>query len=157
MNIFVLDLDVDKCAKYHVDKHSTKMCVEYAQLLCGVHHIINENKYLIPYRLTHKNHPCSIWVRDCTENYIWLCKLALELCYEYTFRYGKIHKSQAVVEWAYKNIPNLPSKGKTTPFALAIPIDCKGDDVVESYRSYYKNHKQNIASWKTRGVPKWFS
>lgn len=28
MNIFVLDLDIKKCAKYHVDRHCTKMIVE---------------------------------------------------------------------------------------------------------------------------------
>jgi hypothetical protein len=33
MNIFLLDWDVRKCAQYHVNRHSTKMCVEYAQLL----------------------------------------------------------------------------------------------------------------------------
>ncbi len=39
MNIFILDLDVKKCAQYHVDKHVVKMILETAQLLCGVHHV----------------------------------------------------------------------------------------------------------------------
>jgi len=39
MNIFILDWDVKKNAKYHVDKHVVKMILETAQLLCGVHHM----------------------------------------------------------------------------------------------------------------------
>jgi len=40
MNIFVLDRDVRKCAEYHNDKHVVKMILESAQLLCGVHHMV---------------------------------------------------------------------------------------------------------------------
>ena len=39
MNIFFLDFDTKKCAKYHCDKHVVKMILETAQLLCGVHHM----------------------------------------------------------------------------------------------------------------------
>lgn len=28
MNIFVLDLDINRCAKYHNDKHCIKMIIE---------------------------------------------------------------------------------------------------------------------------------
>ena len=155
MNIFVLDLEPKKSAQYHVNSHSSKMCVEYSQLLCGVHHMIN-SPYDIPYKLSHKNHPCAIWARECYENYIWLCDLALETCKEYTHRYGKTHKSQAVVEWCMVNKPNLPEKGDITPFALAMPDECKTTDPVESYRKYYMEHKRNLAVWKNRETPKWF-
>ena len=68
MNIFVLDLDVKKCAEYHVDKHVVKMILESAQLLCGVHHIVSPDNVNIPYKLSHKNHPCSIWTRKSLSN-----------------------------------------------------------------------------------------
>ncbi len=42
MNIFVLDWDIKKCVKYHVDKHVVKMILETAQLLCGVHHMTDQ-------------------------------------------------------------------------------------------------------------------
>lgn len=88
MNIFLLDYDVKKCAQSHVDKHVVKMILETAQLLCGAHHVIGTTDN-IPYKLSHKNHPCSIWVRESLTNYLYLCELGLELCYEYTYRYGK--------------------------------------------------------------------
>jgi hypothetical protein len=64
MNIFVLDRDVKKCAEYHNDKHVVKMILETAQLLCGVHHMTESGYGDVPYKLSHKNHPCSIWARE---------------------------------------------------------------------------------------------
>lgn len=155
MNIFVLDLDPKKCAEYHNNRHNIKMILESAQLLCGVHHIVG-SQYDIPYKLSHKNHPCSIWSRECIENYIWLCDLGLALCREYTYRYGKRHKSQDVIEWCIVNKPNIPEIGNTTPFALAMPDDCKVGSVVDSYRQYYMTHKKSLGQWKNRSIPDWF-
>ena len=36
MNIFVLDDDIEKCARYHCDKHVVKMILESAQMLSTV-------------------------------------------------------------------------------------------------------------------------
>jgi hypothetical protein len=155
MNIFVLDLEPKKCAEYHSNSHVVKMILETAQLLCGVHHMSN-SKYEIPYKLSHKNHPCSIWSRECLENYIWLCDLGLELCKEYTYRYGKRHKSQDVIEWCVVNLPNLSTKGNLTTFALAMPIECKIGSPVDSYREYYRKEKKSFATWKNREIPYWF-
>ena len=155
MNIFVLDTDPKKCAQYHVDKHVVKMILETAQLLCGCHHV-TESQYEIPYKLSHKNHPCSIWVRQCIENYIWLCDLGLELCAEYTYRYGKRHKSQDVIEWCLINTPNIPTNGDITPFALAMPDECKVGTAIDSYRAYYMLEKRELAAWKNRQVPEWY-
>ena len=98
MNIFWLDWDLEKCAEYHCDKHCTKMIVEYAQLLCTAHHVLQDDRSDIPYRLVHKNHPCAIWARESLSNYLVLCELGLELCKEYTHRYKKTHKSKQVLE-----------------------------------------------------------
>jgi hypothetical protein len=155
MNIFVLDVNTKKCAEYHNDKHVVKMILETAQLLCGVHHVV-ESGYETPYKLSHKNHPSAIWVRECLENYIWLCDLGLELCKEYTYRYEKRHKSQAVIEWCIINKPNLKINDDLTPFALAMPDECKVDDAIQSYRNYYMTEKRRMANWKNRETPEWF-
>jgi hypothetical protein len=155
MNIFVLDQDPRVCAEYHNNRHAVKMIVEYAQLLCGVHHM-TESNLDIPYKLSHKNHPCSIWARKCIENYIWLCDLGLELSKEYTHRYGKRHKSQDIIEWCMTNLPNLPEFGDITEHPKAMPEECKTDDVVESYRRYYIMEKKSFCNWKNREIPNWF-
>jgi hypothetical protein len=155
MNIFVLDENPQIAAQMHNDKHVVKMILETAQLLCGVHHM-TDSQYVIPYKLSHKNHPCSIWSRECIENYTWLCELGIALCDEYQYRYGKRHKSLDVIEWALFYRPNLPTYGDITPFALAMPDECKVNSAVESYRTYYIMHKKSLGSWKNRKEPDWF-
>ena len=154
MNIFFLDFDTKKCAQYHCDKHVVKMILETAQLLCGTHWVIGNEA---PYKLSHKNHPCSIWVRESLSNYLYLCDLGLELCKEYTYRYGRRHKSQDVIEWCLINKPNIQDVDFTSP-PLAMGDEFKiGNDVIESYRNYYKESKSKIVSWKNREKPEWFS
>lgn len=155
MNIFVLDLDPRKCAEYHSNRHVVKMCIEYAQLLCGAHWMTEGGQYEIPYKLSHKNHPCAIWTRKSLSNYQYLCELGLELCYEYTYRYGKRHKSQDIIEWCRGNLPNIEDRGVTTP-ALAMPDHYKEKDPISSYRRYYIEDKSSFAHWKNRETPEWF-
>lgn len=155
MNIFFLDFNTNKCAKYHCDKHVVKMILETAQLLCGVHHTTPKVTPQVPYKLSHKNHPCAIWARESLSNYLYLCDLGLELCKEYTYRYGKRHKSQDVIEWCLINKPNIVDKNFTTP-PKAMPDEYKTGDVIESYRNYYRGAKRDFCKWKNREVPEWF-
>ena len=155
MNIFFLDENPTLSAQYHVDKHVVKMILETAQLLCGVHHMTPQVTLQVPYKLSHKNHPCAIWARESLSNYLYLCEMGLELGKEYTYRYGKKHKSIEVIEWCIVNKPNIPDIGFTTP-AKAMPDEYKVDSVVESYRNYYIGAKNGFASWKNREKPFWF-
>ena len=156
MNIFILDTNPSKCAEYHNDKHVVKMILETAQLLCGVHWT-TESTYEIPYKLSHKNHPCSIWARECLENYNWLCELGIELCEEYTYRYEKRHKSQDIIEWCITHQPKIRNNGSVTKFALAMPDECKVGNPVDSYRRYYMVEKRGFATWKNREIPFWYT
>jgi len=155
MNIFFLDENPTLSAQYHVDKHVVKMILETAQLLCSVHHVTDQVTEQVPYKLSHKNHPCAVWARESLSNYLYLCELGLELGKEYTYRYGKKHKSIEVIEWCIVNKPNIPDIGFTTP-AMAMPDEFKVDSVVESYRNYYMGAKSDLASWKNREKPFWF-
>ena len=153
MNIFVLDWDVKKCATYHNDKHVVKMILETAQLLCGSHWSTGSEA---PYKLSHKNHPCSIWVRQDLNNYLWLCELGLELCKEYSYRYGKRHKTQEIIEWCVCNKPNIPDVDFTMP-PKAMPDQYKVTDPVQSYRNYYLGEKKDFCVWKVRETPHWYN
>lgn len=153
MNIFVLDYDPVKAAQMQCDKHVVKMPLESAQLLCSAF-----PKGKAPYKQTHFNHPCSIWTRTSKENFIWLAEHGIALCDEYTFRYGKVHKSKAVILWCLKNISkvNFLKKGKSK-FVLCFDEKYQSGNVVESYRKYYQIEKSKIAKWaKQRAQPKWF-
>lgn len=75
------------------------------------------------------------------------------MCKEYSFRYNKIHKCQSHIEDMYKKQDLLPSIG-LTDFAVCMPDNLKiPNDVVASYRNYYKNSKAALAKWKDRNIP----
>ena len=149
MNIFVLDQNIRKCAEYHCDKHVIKMILESAQMLSSVVRIQGHD---IGYKLTHKNHPCTIWARESLSNYLWLLQLTDSLNSEYRYRYNKEvnHKSYDMVKTL--PIPNLPVIG-LTPFAQAMPDQYKNRNTVKAYRSYYLNEKSNILQWTKRETP----
>jgi hypothetical protein len=135
------------------------MILETTQLLCSVHHII-ESDYKPCYKLTHKNHPSARWVRESKSNYEWLCQLGVELCKEYTYRYGKTHKCEQYILDLAKHVPLLPNLGFTTP-VQAMPDIYKDKDAVEAYRAYYFFEKMYIHSWKgkvnSRVIPMWIN
>lgn len=154
MNIFVLDTDTVKCAQYHIDKHCVKMILETTQLLNNA--LIFHNKLYVPvYKETHKNHPASIWARTSRDNYEWLNHLGLELCKEYTYRYGKTHKCQSILKDLTHGNSFIPS-GPMTPFEKCMPDQYKVNDPVESYRNYYRGDKAYIAKWTRRETPDWW-
>jgi hypothetical protein len=130
------------------------MVVESAQLLSSVHWMAGNTA---PYRLTHKNHPCSKWARESKENYDWLIIHTEELCKEYTRRYKKIHKSQYALDEIKSTPIDIPSIG-LTEFPLAMPDDVKTPgDPVKSYRDYYMKYKKDIAKWNHSKKPKWYN
>lgn len=155
MNIFVLDTDPKIAAQYHCDKHVVKMILETAQLLCTAHHVngINANVEDYLYKQTHINHPCAIWARQSKENYDWLTELGLRLCKEYTKRYDKVHKSQYLIQLLTVHDPiDYPKKG-LTEFAIAMPEEYRLNEVVSSYRNYYKYGKKDILTYKNSEIP----
>jgi len=151
MNIFLLDLDQKKCAQYHNDKHVNKMLTESTQILSTC---LQYYGFEAPYRKTHVNHPCCKWVRQSLLNYQWLWKLTDELGKEYTYRYGKQHKTQDILTWLFLNKPKI-KKGELTEFVQAMPDYCKRSDPVMAYRAYYCEEKQRMLTWKKRNVPTW--
>jgi hypothetical protein len=178
MNIFVLDTDPKKCAKYHCDKHLVKMITEHNQILGSIAYTargINRKKDITPefieenfkgfprkngllphpYGIGYKNHPCTQWARQSLDNYQWLCTLTTEMCKEYTRRYGRKHAGEEICNWYKINHPNLP-KTSMTPFAQAMPDDCKHPDAVIAYRNYYKQYKWRFAKWSHSPTPEWF-
>ncbi len=153
MNIFILDYSPIKAAQFQCDKHVVKMPLETAQLLSSVFEAGEA-----PYKRTHYNHPCSIWARHSKENFLWLVEHGIALCDEYTHRYGKVHKSKAVILWCAKNIKKIKfTKKGRSKFVLCFDPKHNKGNAVNSYREYYRAEKRRIAKWTKRTEPKWFS
>lgn len=163
MNIFVLHIDPQKAAEYHMDVHVIKMILESAQMLSTV-----ARRYEVPsstqgYRSTHKNHPCTVWAAASFQNWLWLYELWLCLCREYEYRYNKVHKTYItkyeILTQCKKELRNaMPHKGLTI-FAQAMPAMYKvPGNPVAAYRKYYLAKKVTMfrAGYrKTRPAPKW--
>lgn len=144
MNIFVLDETPRTCAQYHCDKHVIKMILEHTQMLSTVSGH--------GYKPTHKNHPCTKWVSQSLDNYLWLVELTSELNKEWQFRFGhtRNHKSYDVM--LSLPIPNLPKIG-LTPFVQAMPDHCKDKNAIIAYQKYYILEKSNILNYTKREKP----
>ena len=151
MNIFVLDYQIDKCAKYHCDRHVVKMILESAQMLSTA---LRLNGVIKGYKPTHINHPCTIWTRASLSNWKWLRNLASHLHSEYKFRFKKQTNH---VSWDLINsLPYPPIKDKgLTKFAQAMPSIYKSEDTVTAYRNFYIAEKVKILSWTGRKTPEW--
>jgi len=155
MNIFALDNDPTIAAVYHSDKHVIKMVLETAQILSTVHHTYGS---LVSYKPTHQKHPCTIWAGVGTGNYKWLQALGIALCLEYTKRYGKVHACEFKLRGELAQPPEGLFSGDITPFALAMPDECKRPDPIEAYRIYYqrKTTENTWMRWDKLGnTPDW--
>ena len=153
------------------------MIIEYAQLMSTAHRILDGDEYEgrtkigrrirrwkhpnknienTIYKASHINHPSAVWARTSVANYIWLYKLFEKLCDEYTFRYGKIHSTDALLRGLLVTPPTKIKEGGLTTMPQAMPDHCKKPDSVDAYRTYYIQEKKRFAKWTKRQVPHWF-
>lgn len=137
------------------------MTLETAQLLCSA---FPEGE--APYKRSHYKHPSSIWLRQSRENYRWTLMHGLALAKEYTERYGKVHKSEAVIKWCFTHAFKIdfPEEGLTTPpYAISADMNCRMlitefDSLsrVEQYQLYYIMDKAHFAIWPQGKMPEWY-
>ena len=181
MNIFWLSNDPIRCAEYHCDKHVVKMIVEYAQLLSSAIRLtrgkpvkvgkkvrylmrgekISENGKITNrspnvYLLTHEHHPCTQWVNESLTHWQALLDLALALCEEYTARYNKVHKSEAMLRKMQSLEPRLPS----LPFRLppqCMPEKYQRRRTIAAYKAFYVGSKSRFAAWRYSKTPSWYA
>lgn len=145
MNIFVTSFNPRLCAEYLDDKRVIKMILESTQLLSTALTLSGGQGV---YKVTHKNHPCSIWVRQSRGNYLWLTRHMYYLCVEYEKRFNKIHSCYKHLDYLYKQSYYIP-EGKLTPFVNCTPYKDLG--VFIAYRLTL------IEKWyKDKRVPTWY-
>jgi len=147
MNIFYLDKDPITAAVVQYNKHIVKMILESAQMLCAAHHILG-NPNDVPYKLAHKNHPCTIWVRENSLHYDWLYEHMMALGDEYTARYSKTHMSIDKCKHLNIHPENIPHETFEQP-PQCMPDEYKDKCSVQAYWNYYIGEKHVVANLKT--------
>ena len=181
MNLFVLDHDPVEAARLQCDKHVVKMIVESAQMLSTVHRMLDGaetrrlsksgktwSKYwVLPdmreytfYKAVHMHHPCTVWTAESNNNYNWHYAHFVALCDEYTYRYGRVHKTDKLLREVLMSPPrNIPVGYKTPqPLAMKSNPECMDyRDIVGSYRKFYQTKQDRFKMvWTKRPVPEWF-
>ena len=154
MNIFYLNSDPVKAAQIQYDKHVVKMILESAQMLCTAHHLLcPEQSDNIPYKIAHKNHPSTIWVRQSASHYLWLYYHMLALGDEYTKRYGKTHLTITKCKDVLAKYPGgIFHVGFTEP-PQCMPDEYKVEgDSLSAYWNYYEQEKYTVASKKEKQI-----
>lgn len=148
MNIFYLHHDPRLAAQDHCDKHVGKMLLEGFQLLSTAHHEWNSHLADQVYKVSHRNHPSSIWCRQTKENYFWLYDLCYHLNQEFRRRRGKDHLSWTKLSDILRHAPaDMPSTGFTQP-PQAMPDEYKHECSIHAYRTYYRQDKSRFAKWE---------
>lgn len=170
MNIFFLDENPQKAAQSLCDKHVVKMVLETAQM-CST--AVQQSFQLDPLPSTYKpayvNHPMTLWVGEKWDNMNWALNHGMAIAKEYTHRYGRIHKSQKVLEDIaehYFPVLDWPHAFRISTPPLCMPDVCKEgmrDDIgwlhsvrfVDAYRLYYNEYKRPFAKYTKRERPEW--
>lgn len=179
MNLFILDQNPDTAARMQCDKHVVKMIVESAQMLSTTHRLLDGIELIKPsksgktmqkywrltgvkeeklYKAVHMNHPCTVWTGESSTNYGWHLVHFVSLCDEYTYRYGKVHKSAELIPLLMDLPRNIP-EGPLTPFKLAMGSnpECLNEDPVKAYREFYQTKQGRFKmAWTKREKPDWF-
>lgn len=144
MNIFYLHEDPKISARMLCDQHILKMGIESAQMLSTAHWMTGG---AAPYKKAHINHPSTKWTRDSIQHYRWLAIHAKAILEEYTKRYGKIHKTEQIVDWLILNEPTLKNV-KFIPPPQCMPEEYKHFNTITAYRTFYVKDKLAIKKLK---------
>jgi len=155
MNIFYTNSDPIQCAREHCTIHRNKMIIEYSQILSAAHHVLDGDQAIVNiYKLTHKNHPSAVWIRESITHYGYVLSMALELCIMYTQDTGKRHKTYSTLMHLLQPPANIANKPFKVP-PVAAPDSFKmlvvlGKTAEHAYQEYLNS---KFKEWVQRDKP----
>lgn len=108
MNIFAVSKHPRKCARALDDKRLNKMILETTQILCTVINL-DAGKQVTPYKNCHVSHPITKWAIENRSRgaWYWLYELGIAYGHEITYRFGRKHACQLILEGLTLNHPFL--------------------------------------------------
>lgn len=151
MNIFYTNPDPVLCALALDDSRVIKMTLESAQILCTA---TLYHGHKAPYMPTHANHPCTLWAKASSANFLWLQTHAQALAAEYSFRFGKQHATLRVIN-------SLEPVGPSGEYASA-PPNCTPYKHLPIFLAYKKTLTNKWLTgarppkWTKTAPPDWF-
>lgn len=154
MNIFATSDDPRACALALDDKRVVKMALESTQILSTALTLVDVPG---PYRPTHQGHPCVLWAARNRLNYEWLLEHLRHLGLEYTYRFGKDHRSLDHIRELEEKATYVPWHGARDAFPNCTTLN----DVRDVHRAYQLYLQVRWADdkrppkWTGRRPPTW--
>lgn len=159
MNIFVLDDDPKQAAIWHCDQHVKSAIKEFHQMYACMFdevELLNAPKTKDSSIRKHSyyNHPCTKWIRESYDNYLWSWYYIKEIQNQFFLRFNSLPNA-FFLNWVNGNINLVKFKSiGLTPFATVFTkgsvanwLKERGEtDVVKLYRQYYISDKE-FATW----------
>lgn len=160
VNAFWLDRDLDRAARWLVDRHVTSSIFECSMVLTTAVRLRGydgEDLYF-----THPDHPLTQWAGRALENWEYLHEYTARAHDEWRYRWDhaddEFHGSWATVRGLDRErvaALDWPGDPGDPP---QVTGEWKADDYVDAYRLYYANEKQNLFQWaRDRDSPPWLS
>tara|TARA_B100000963_G_scaffold353687_1_gene368844 strand:+ start:2002 stop:2562 length:561 start_codon:yes stop_codon:yes gene_type:complete len=151
MNIFFLHYNGRIMALFHADAHVVKMPLEIAQMLSNAYHHYGAAHFPAKvYKKTHVHHPMSIFVCQNEHNFRLAAMNGLSILQEYTRRFNKTHKCEAVLRDMLQYPPDFsstepPVYSDATVFGvfgdvqvpLCMPVEYHHTNACVAYSRYY--------------------
>tara|TARA_R100000008_G_C3552363_1_gene151200 strand:- start:88 stop:615 length:528 start_codon:yes stop_codon:yes gene_type:complete len=161
MNIFAIEGNVNtgeidwiQSGKSQDNYRVVKMILESCQMLCTALNELSGNQ-IAPYKSTHKNHPSTKWTKASSANFENLVIHTAAMLEEYTERFGKVHKCTDVLNKCIELYdPSVFPSQASTKLPLAMPVEFKSDNTIESYRKFYASKPR--VRYSESKVPDWF-
>lgn len=159
MQIFILDEDPQAAARAHYDTHVGKGILEIAQIFSTAAHLSGADEADVPYRPTHREHPCVRWVRGREAHLEWTMALCEGLFDEHIRRFRSEHSSHEAARIARRLVQTL-SRQDSRDFAWLADRNVPErfasiEDPIERYRAYYKTDKSELMQYTNREPPFW--
>jgi hypothetical protein len=147
MNIFATDPDPRKSA-YQLDlKRVVKMILESYQLMSNAMWANGAQGF---YRLSHKSHPCSLWIAESRANFQWVFQHAQALFSVYNLHYRRTHKCMEHFNTCaqYMHRGSFPSEAPTPH------VNCTEFKSIQDVHKAYRF--QMLKKWQQdKQSPKW--
>lgn len=110
------------------------------------------------WRITHRNHPSSLWCREAYENASWVIHHALGLINQFTIRYGKVHGCAPAIAGMFRLLGDILKPmmmpGMTKP-PQCMPDVFKHRNPCIAYQQYHYS-KPNVHWRQGVDAPDWW-
>jgi hypothetical protein len=159
MNIFATSSNPRDSARWLDDVRKRSQLRESVQLLSTAVRLLDPDREYPVYRVTHENHPCSVWVRRSAANFCWLLEHA-EFLHDMIGQHKSGDYLPTLRDWVESRRRRFPDHRLTrtglTPFANCAARTDRGFDFRDMRNTQAAYRAYLLARWRAdHPTPVW--